>query len=128
MTVKELLMFLIDKEISLNEEVFIDSDNFHTVAPIEEAEAYGDCIVLKTENIKKYLDPTQMIVISEEELSELLYDYFRINKTCYSYNLNRDKRAFELGTMTLNDFTEFDQDNIDEIVEYIFDKVRDSNE
>lgn len=44
--------------------------------------------------------------------------YFSIGDS-YAYNLTRDKQAFVVGTMSLDDFEEFDEDVIDDIVNYL---------
>ena len=52
-------------------------------------------------------------------LKDVLMDYFDINNDTYAYNLTRDKGAFSIGTMTFDDFEEFSEETIDDIVEYI---------
>lgn len=54
-----------------------------------------------------------------ERLKDVLMEYFDINNDTYAYNLTRDKKAFGVGTMTLDDFEEFSEETIDDIVEYI---------
>ena len=54
----------------------------------------------------------------EEKLARLLADYFDLNDT-YAYNLTRDKKAFTVGTMTLDDFVEFDEDTVLDIANYL---------
>lgn len=54
-----------------------------------------------------------------KNLKEVLMKYFDINNDTYSYNLTRDKEAFNLGTMKLGDFEEFTEEIIDDIVDYI---------
>ena len=44
--------------------------------------------------------------------------YFTIGDS-YSYNLTRVKEAFAIGTVSLDDFVEFDEEFIDDIVEYL---------
>lgn len=53
-----------------------------------------------------------------DKLKELLMRYFSIGDS-YAYNLTRDKQAFVVGTMSLDDFEEFDEDVIDDIVNYL---------
>lgn len=57
-----------------------------------------------------------------ERLKDVLINYFDISDT-YAYNLTRDKSAFIEGTMSLNDFEEFDEETIDDIVKYIKDNL-----
>lgn len=54
-----------------------------------------------------------------ERLKDLLIDYFDVNNDTYAYNLTRDKKAFGVGTMTFDDFEEFSEETIDDIVDYI---------
>ena len=54
-----------------------------------------------------------------ERLKDVLMDYFDVNNDTYAYNLTRDKKAFGVGTMTFDDFEEFSEETIDDIVDYI---------
>lgn len=54
-----------------------------------------------------------------ERLKDVLMNYFDIDNDTYAYNLTRDKEAFSVGTMTLEDFEEFSEEIIDDIVKYI---------
>lgn len=47
--------------------------------------------------------------------------YFDIGDS-YAYNLTRVKEGFVVGTVTIDDFEEFSEEIIDDIVEYILDK------
>lgn len=53
-----------------------------------------------------------------DKLKDLLMEYFTIGDS-YSYNLTRVKEAFAAGTVSLEDFVEFDEEFIDDIVEYL---------
>ena len=55
---------------------------------------------------------------AKNKLKNLLMEYFTIGDS-YSYNLTRVKTSFEVGTVSLEDFEEFDEDFIDDIVEYL---------
>ena len=46
-------------------------------------------------------------------------EYFRIGVDCYAYNLTRDKLAFECGTVKIDDFDEFDEEVINDIIDFI---------
>lgn len=54
-----------------------------------------------------------------KDLKNVLMEYFDINNDTYTYNLTRDKSAFSVGTMKFEDFEEFTEEIIDDIVEYI---------
>ena len=55
---------------------------------------------------------------TKDKLKDLLMEYFTIGYS-YSYNLTRAKEAFAIGTVSLEDFEEFDESVIDDIVEYL---------
>lgn len=55
---------------------------------------------------------------TKDKLKDLLMEYFSIGDS-YSYNLTRVKSAFTVGTVSLEDFEEFDESVIDDIVEYL---------
>lgn len=78
-------------------------------------------INIKKEDIKEIIDQkfAQSIELNYDFLKELLMEYFRIGVDCYSYNLTRDKSAFECGTVTINDFEEFDEEMIDDIIDFV---------
>lgn len=78
-------------------------------------------INIKKEDIKEMIDQkfAQSVELNYDFLKELLMEYFKIGVDCYSYNLTRDKSAFECGTVTVNDFEEFDEEIIDDIIDFI---------
>lgn len=78
-------------------------------------------INIKKEEIKEMIDQkfAQSIELNYDLLKELLIEYFMIGVDCYAYNLTRDKSAFECGTVTVNDFEEFNEEVIDDIVDFI---------
>lgn len=66
--------------------------------------------------------------MNKEELKEKLMNYFEIGtNNVMSYNLTRVKEARNYGTLTIDDFVEFDEDFIDDVVEWVF-KESDTNE
>jgi len=62
-----------------------------------------------------------------ENLKEILADYFLLNDSegSYTYELTRVKSAFNVGTMTMDDFEEFGQDQIDDLASHLWDKFKD---
>lgn len=78
-------------------------------------------INIKKEDIKEMIDQkfAQSVELNYDFLKELLMEYFRIGVDCYTYNLTRDKSAFECGTVTVNDFEEFNEEVIDDIIHFI---------
>lgn len=57
-------------------------------------------------------------MLNREKLKEILMQYFDIGDS-YTYNLTRVKEGFVVGTVTIEDFEEFDEEIIDDIVDYI---------
>ncbi len=55
---------------------------------------------------------------TKDKLKKLLIEYFTIGDS-YSYNLTRVKTGFAAGTISLEDFVEFDVEFIDDIVDYL---------
>ena len=53
-----------------------------------------------------------------ERLIEILSRYFQIGDS-YAYNLTRDKTAFSVGTMSLDDFEEFDEVTVEDIADHL---------
>lgn len=78
-------------------------------------------INIKKEEIKEMIDQkfAQSIELNYDLLKELLMEYFMIGVDCYTYNLTRDKSAFEWGTVKVDDFEEFDEEVIDDIIDFI---------
>ena len=58
-----------------------------------------------------------------EKLRNVLMNYFDVPSDTYAYNLTRDKSAFAVGTITPDDFEEFDEDTIDDLLKYIKDRL-----
>lgn len=56
--------------------------------------------------------------MKKEKLVEILSRYFQIGDS-YTFELTRVKEAFAIGTMSFDDFVEWDEDNIDDLAEYI---------
>ena len=78
-------------------------------------------INIKKEEIKERIDQkfAQSVELNYDFLKELLMEYFRIGVDCYAYNLTRDKSAFECGTVATNDFEEFNEEVIDDIIDFV---------
>lgn len=58
-----------------------------------------------------------------ERFKDILMNYFDVPNDTYAYNLTRNKAAFGVGAMTLDDFEEFSEETIDDIVKYIKENI-----
>lgn len=56
------------------------------------------------------------------KLFNILSDYFALDD-CYTYNLSRSKEAFGLGTMTIDDFEQWNEENILDLTNYIMENL-----
>ena len=57
--------------------------------------------------------------MNREELIDILNNYFGIGDS-YTYELTREKAAYGAGTMTLDDFQEWDVQDTADLADYIF--------
>lgn len=57
--------------------------------------------------------------MTKEGLSKIIKTYFGYPDAVYTYELTRHKSAFELGTMSLEDFRPWDEYDIDALADYI---------
>lgn len=92
-----------DKIKELEEQLKIKHDGF--MASIDES-----CEL--AEEIQKYKE-----VI--DKLKNKLMEYFEVGKDCYFYVLTRDKSAFYYGTMSFDDFKEFSEEQVDDIIDFL---------
>lgn len=61
----------------------------------------------------------------KKNLKSKLIKYFDIGNDSYFYILTRDKSAYQYGTMHLDDFKEFDEEQIDDIINFLFSRRSD---
>lgn len=61
-------------------------------------------------------------VAKKEDVMAALRNYFTIGDS-YTYELTRSKDAFEIGTMSLDDFWEWDEYNISDLCEYLMENI-----
>lgn len=60
--------------------------------------------------------------ISREQLIAALEKYFEIGDSD-TYELTRVKEAFSIGTMSLQDFVEWDSENVAALCDYLFERT-----
>ena len=56
--------------------------------------------------------------VSRDELFARLVDFFSLDDT-YWYHLTRVKEGFAVGTVTLDDFVEIDEDTVNDLVDFL---------
>lgn len=54
-----------------------------------------------------------------DNLKYKLIEYFEVGGDCYFYVLTRDKSAFYYGTMSFDDFKEFSEEQVDDIIDFL---------
>lgn len=54
-----------------------------------------------------------------DKLTAMLAEYFKIGSDCYTYQLERHKSAADIGTLTTDDFREFDESDVEEIAAHL---------
>jgi hypothetical protein len=62
----------------------------------------------------------------KENIIKILEDFFGMNTPdgTYAHWLTRCKSAYSVGTITLDDFEEFDEETIDNLVEELVEKLK----
>lgn len=65
-------------------------------------------------------------VVQREAVMQALNKYFSIGDS-YTYELTRVKEAFYVGTMTLDDFEEWNEDNVSDLCDYLMKEIFCSN-
>ena len=78
------------------------------------------------DNLRK-MRPANVVPVNREKLMAVFRDYFSIGDS-YTYELTRVKSAFEVGTISLDDFEEWGEDNISDLCDYIFRELRKGSE
>lgn len=86
-------------------------------------ERFKTCSEQLAERAANAIDELLSMVPTREKLIEILSQYFEIGDS-YTYDLNRVKEAFELGTMTLDDFSEWNEENVANMADFIMKKLR----
>lgn len=66
-------------------------------------------------------------MIDRDKLLAILTSYFGIGDS-YTYELTRVKEAFEIGTMSFDDFREWNVENVSDLCDYIIAHCRDKEE
>lgn len=72
------------------------------------------------------LEPADVAPVNREKLMAVLRDYFSIGDS-YTYELTRVKSAFDIGTMSLDDFKEWEEEDISCLCDYILRELRRGN-
>lgn len=72
------------------------------------------------------ITPADVVPVNREKLMAVLRDYFSIGDS-YTYELTRVKSAFDIGTMSLDDFKEWEEEDISCLCDYILRELRRGN-
>lgn len=78
------------------------------------------------EDLTPYIEP-DLDPVNREKLMAVLRDYFSIGDS-YTYELTRVKSAFDIGTMSLDDFKEWEEEDISCLCDYILRELRRGSE
>ena len=62
-------------------------------------------------------------IVKRENMMEALRKYFSIGNS-YTYELTRVKSAFEVGTISLDDFEEWEEENISDLCDYLIQELQ----
>ena len=60
---------------------------------------------------------------TREKLIDILSHYFQIGDSM-TFELTRVKEAFAIGTMSFDDFSEWDEKNVADLADWILDKLQ----
>lgn len=66
--------------------------------------------------------------MGREQLKKIIMEFYNIPNDTYAYNLTRIKESFDVGTVSIDDFEEFTEENIEELVDYIIKQYSDEGE
>lgn len=69
--------------------------------------------------LSKLLKENQKYKEVIDNLKDKLMEYFEVDRDCYFYVLTRDKSAFYYGTMSFDDFKEFNEEQVDDIIDFL---------
>lgn len=87
----------------LKEQLKIKHDGF--MASVDESCEYAE----ENQKYKEVID----------NLKDKLMKYFEVGRDSYFYVLTRDKSAFDYGTMSFDDFKEFSEEQVDDIIDFL---------
>lgn len=103
-------MSLIEENQDLKKQLKIKHDGF--MASVEES-----CDLAKeNEKLKKQNQKYKEVI---NNLKDKLMKYFEVGRNSYFYVLTRDKSAFDYGTMSFDDFKEFSEEQVDDIIDFL---------
>ena len=74
------------------------------------------------DNLRK-MPPADVVPVNREKVMSALRKYFSIGDS-YTYELTRVKSAFEVGTISLDDFEEWEEENISDLCDYLIQELQ----
>lgn len=68
--------------------------------------------------------------MNREKLVDIFIEYFGVDNPegSYTYELTRVKEAFSIGTMTLEDFEEFDEEAVHDLADFLMKRFDEEKE
>ena len=112
-------------DIDLDRKKKIMSDEYIRKADAIKQCGFGMTSLHIADNLRK-MQPADVVPVNREKLMAVLRDYFSIGDS-YTYELTRVKSAFEVGTMSLDDFKEWEEEDITCLCDYILRELRMGN-
>lgn len=76
-----------------------------------------------TLNLRRGGNYITLMPVNQLMIARILMEYFTIGNS-YTYELTRDKAAFGIGTMTFDDFVEWDESQVADLSEYIIQRLK----
>ena len=67
-----------------------------------------------------------LMTFEREDLANWLFEFFGMNgqQGTYCYHLTRTKEAFSYGTVSLDDFVEFDDETVNDLTDFLLSKLK----
>lgn len=115
-------MRLIDVD-AMHKPIYAEDDNITGYGMTqEERDSYNEGIRYALRLVANCPTVDAVPVVQREAVMQALNKYFSIGDS-YTYELTRVKEAFYIGTMTLDDFEEWNEDNISDLCDYLMKEI-----
>jgi len=84
---------------------------------------FKTCSEELAERAANAIDELLSMIPTREKLIDILSHYFQIGDSM-TFELTRVKEAFAIGTMSFDDFSEWDEENVADLADWILDKLQ----